>query len=270
MKKLLFILCCALTIASCKEQGDQKLGEISYNRGGDTCNYVNKKYWLIDITSTDANDSVYLNTNDLNRKVELSKSLIDTASNVFKLISQTCIEDFVELKLSANEFYTSLGGVVPLTLEKEELITVKIWVRDVLNPFEYLAHKRAYEDGAIKRFIEQNRWNGSLDSTTGIYYEYLNDFKDTETDYQKAEIEYSITSINRDLIAFSKEGDPLIFDVDDQSILPGIRFLVSQLTEGESIRAVVPSSQAFGPEGNSKVAGYTPILVELKMLKIIE
>jgi hypothetical protein len=271
MRKLLIIACIATLLWSCTDEAQsQFLGSIEYVRVGEPCNNAVKQHWLIDLEASDGTDSIYLNTIKLNRKVELNKDLIDSNSNVFSLIKTTCVGDSITMFLTANEFYTSLGGSVPLFLDGDIRIKIKIWIRDALNPIEYLAHKRAYELQSIKQYLKKNHWRAAEDSATGIYYEMLMDFKAREEPFKKAKLKYTMMSLNQDLIANSKDGDPFIFDVNDRSVLLGIQFLAKMLTPGESLRAIIPSHQAFGPTGNSKVAGYTPILVELKLLEIVE
>ena len=46
--------------------------------------------------------------------------------------------------------------------------------------------------------------------------------------------------------------------------------MISQLAEGESLRAVVPSDMAYGAEGNKRVPGYMPILIELEILEALD
>jgi hypothetical protein len=38
----------------------------------------------------------------------------------------------------------------------------------------------------------------------------------------------------------------------------------------EKVRALLPSSMAFGPDGNSQVPPYTPIVIELDCVEVIE
>jgi FKBP-type peptidyl-prolyl cis-trans isomerase len=45
---------------------------------------------------------------------------------------------------------------------------------------------------------------------------------------------------------------------------------MANLAVGESARALLPSDQAFGSDGNTKIPGYTPILVEIEVLAILK
>jgi len=54
-----------------------------------------------------------------------------------------------------------------------------------------------------------------------------------------------LKSLNEQIVAYSKDGDPFIYDVKDTAIIGGIQFLVNALKVGESARALVPSKSGF-------------------------
>ena len=84
---------------------------------------------------------------------------------------------------------------------------------------------------------------------------------------RKSKISYAIKKLNESVIARSQEGDPFVYDPKDLGILGGIHYMMKNLAIGESGRAVVPSDQAFGADGNSKILGYTPIIIEIEVLE---
>ncbi len=247
----------------------EKLGNISYIRGKEPCQSADKNHWLMDLEAKDGRDSVYLNTQKLGRKVEVHKLQLDSSSSLYTLLSQTCKADSILLKLSAAEFYKSMNGMVPANLKPDENITVQLWMRDKLTDVEHIAYKKVYENDAIRRYTERLRWNSKRDSTTGIVYEKLKSNGGPQP-IKKAKVKYIIKSLNEQLIASSKDDDLLVYDVGDKGVLGGIRFLVSKLGEGESARAVVPSDMAYGSDGNSRVPGYMPILLEVEVVEILE
>jgi len=258
-----------LLVLSCGDKPMDKMGSVSYSRSGEPCEEEAKDHWLMDLEARNSADSIYLNTNSLGRKVEVHKRQLDSASTVATLLEQTCEKDSIYLLLTAEEFYTSMNGKVPTNLKPKEKISVKIWMRDKLNDVEHIAYKKLYESDAITRYTEKFRWNGARDSTTGIYYEKLKTRKGSRS-IKKAKIKYVIKSLNEQLIARSQDGDPFIYDIRDKGVLGGISFLVSKLNAGESARAVVPSSMAYGADGNTRVPGYMPIILELEVLEVLE
>lgn len=271
INKVLYLGIAVLTMVSCKDGNSyQKLGSLEYLKGDEICINSEKSHWLVDLELKNGSDSTYLNTNTLGRKVELHVAQLDTNTSLFKLLSLVCIKDSVDIIINTDSFYNALSGKTPLNLDKTKPIKVRLWMRDKLDDIQYLAHKQVFENKGVERFIKKSGWNGQQDTNTLIYYEKLKTSDAEVVDFKKAKLKYVIKSISENVIAFSKDGDPLIYDTSDKSILRGIQFLSKQLAVGESLRAVVPSPYAFGPDGNSKVPGYMPIIIELELLEILE
>lgn len=259
-----------LAIASCSDEKYETLGEISYRRSGERCSPDEEQHWLLDIEARSAKDSIYLNTRELKRKVEVPLNQVDTFSNLYTLLSETCEGDSIDLQLKAKEFYSSLNGKVPPYLSQDELITVKVVVVDKLSTLGYIGYKKAFESNLMARYTEKNRWNAQLDTATQVYYELLKKNPSGNSDFSKARVAYSISSLGGEVLAFSREDSPLFLDKNDKGLLPGIRFLANQIGAGESLRAVIPSNMAFGAGGNKMIPGYTPLLIEMEVIEVIE
>lgn len=269
MRNILIACIGSILLFACGEKPMDKMGDVTYSRGGEPCTTVAKNHWLMDVEARTANDSIYLNTNTMGRKIEVHRLQLDSTSTLYTLLLQTCERDSIELQLTAKEFYTSMKGKVPAHLKEGENIDVKIWMRDKLTDVEHITYKKVYENDAIRRYTEKLRWNGIRDSSTGIVYEKLKTNKGAQP-IQKAKVKYIIKSLNEQLIASSTDENLLVYDVRDKDVLGGIRFLVSKLGTGESARAVVPSDMAYGADGNSRVPGYMPILLEIEIVEILE
>jgi FKBP-type peptidyl-prolyl cis-trans isomerase len=143
-------------------------------------------------------------------------------------------------------------------------------MRDKLTAIGYVSFKQTFEQQVMANYTQQNRWNARLDTATQIYYEVLKKNNSKQDQFSKAKVNYVLKSLNEQVIAYSKDGDPFIYDINDKAIIGGIQFLANTLKVGESARALVPSNQAFGPSGNLRVPGYTPILLELEVLEHIQ
>lgn len=259
---LLFV--CFLMVSSCIDKPYEELGNVFYKRDGDLCP-SKKNHWLLDIRAKNNQDSVYLDSRQLGRKVEVHRLSVDTTSELIQLVSSICKGDSVLVKLRAIDFYTAFGGRVPMYLNDSDVIHSTIWMRDKLNDLEHIAFKKAFERDRIDRFVKNHRWNGVLDTTTMIYYEKLTVKKGEIERIKRAKISYMLKSLNGRVLFRTKEGEPLEYDEQDSGILPGIHFLVSKLSEGEGIRAVVPSTYAYGANGNKLVSGYTPVIMEINV-----
>jgi hypothetical protein len=266
--RYLLIVAVGIFLVGCSKKKLQELGDIRYDRLGDVCT-DDKKHWLLDIEATNANDSVYLDSRVLGRKVEINSKSLDTTSHLYKLLAETCKEDSLYLELSAAQFYGSLKGMVPSYLSDSERIHVNVWMRDKLTAIGYVSFKQTFEQQVMASYTQQNRWNARLDTATQIYYEVLKKNNSKQDQFSKAKVNYVLKSLNEQVIAHSKDGDPFIYDVNDKAIIGGIQFLANTLKVGESARALVPSNQAFGASGNLRVPGYTPILLELEVLEHI-
>ena len=269
MRHVFFVLLGSILLWSCNDKPMDKLGNVVYSRGGQPCEAELKNHWLMDIEASNAKDSVYLNTLQLGRKIEVHRLQLDSSSTLTKLLTQTCKGDSLKLKLTAKEFYTSMKGAVPAYLKDDDQIMVYIWMRDKLTDVEHISYKKVYEKDAIRRYTENLRWNGISDSATGIVYEKLRTNSGPQP-IKKAKVKYIIKSLNEQLIASSQGDRLLVYDVNDKGVLGGIRFLVSKLGLGESARAVVPSGMAYGADGNTRVPGYMPILLEIEIIEILE
>ncbi|MBT8327927.1 MAG: FKBP-type peptidyl-prolyl cis-trans isomerase [Bacteroidia bacterium] len=270
IKKSLFIGI-VMAILGCNGTNDySQIGGIEYRKGNKLCIDSAKTHWLVDLELKNGNDSTYLNTNNIGRKIEVHTAQLDTNTSLIKLLAKVCTNDSIDLVLNADSFYLAFGGKPPLTLDKSKPIKARLWMRDKLNDLQYLAHKQVFENEGMERFIKKSGWNGQQDSVTDIYFEKLKISDVGVQDFKKVKLKYVIKSIYDNVIAYSKDGDPLIYDTSDKSILRGIQFLANKLAVGESLRAVVPSSYAFGPDGNSQVPGYMPIIIELELLEILE
>jgi len=265
MKNAIIVGLLSFIVSSCGKSYE-KDGRVEYWRGGAACTEGVKNHWLLDVEAANACDSVYLNTNTLHRKLELHRLMLDSTTTFYKLLSQTCKGDSLELKLSANDFYTGLGGAVPENIGVNDVLKVKIWMRDMLDDIGHIAYKKLFESEIINRYIEQNKWNATRDINTLIYFERLKTNDKPRGTSEKTEISFIIKSLNEYELAGTQEGKPYIYNPKDLNLLGGIHFLMANLAVGESARAILPSDQAFGSDGNTKIPGYTPILVEIEVL----
>lgn len=266
--KLLTVI--ALLLTACGEQAYEQLGNISYQRNTEPCSNGKKNHWLVDLQAKNARDSMYINTFLRGRKMEIHTPQIDTSTDVYKLLAGTCKGDSIVLKLDANTFYTSLNGTVPSNLLADEKITVKLWMRDKLSDIEHITYKKIFEAKMADAYVRENKWNATLDSASEVYLERLKVNKNVRGDFKKVKIKYNITSLNGNPIANSRAGDLFVYDKNDKGIIRGIRYIVDELAVGESARAVVPSAFAYGENGNEKVPGYMPVIIEIEIVEKIE
>lgn len=265
-----FCIVLLLVLMSCGESPYEEQGNIRYKRADTVCSSANKNHWLMDLRAKNVVDSIYLNTFTLGRKIEIHTPQIDTTSDLYKLLSTTCAGESIELMLDAKTFYTSLNGRVPSNLDGEENITVKIWMRDKLSDVEHIAYKKIFEAKAANTYVKENKWNGVYDTAMDVYIERLKTNNLARGDFNKVKIKYEITSLNDRSISKSRIDDLFVYDKKDKEVIKGISYLVDRLAVGESGRVLVPSALAYGENGNEKVPGYMPVIIEIEVVEKIE
>lgn len=268
MRSNSYIIVLVVLIISCSEDAFQQEGDVFYKRGSSTCS-DDKNHWLIDIKAHNSEDSIYLDTRALGRKIEIHRLNTDTSTTFIQLLSSTCKADSIQFRIRAQHFYTALKGSVPSYLNDSDFVTTTLWMRDKLTDIEHIAYKKAFERNQIDQFIKNQRWNGTLDSSSLIYYEKLKMGHIQPVKFKKAKIKYVLKKINGQVIYSTKDEEPFMYDVSDQQVIGGIQFLAGKLSKGESIRAIVPSDFAFGATGNTIISGYTPIIIEMELIDYI-
>ena len=259
-----------ITLYACGESPSENLGGVTFKRHGAVCDKENSQYWLLEIKAINAADSVFIDTRKIKRKAEINTADMRANTSFHRLLQSVCKGDSIEMLLNADSFYYAMKSGVPAFLEADEQITMHITVKDRLDPQSYAAYKRVFERESMKKYIRDFNWNAQMDSSTGIYYEMLSTDSVEAEPFKVAKFKYVLKNINEELIAFSKDEEPLELHADDSTILPGIVFLAKQLTPGESVRALVPSTQAYGSVGIDKVRPYMPIIVELSYIEKVE
>lgn len=266
--KYLNILLLVITLASCSDQM-KKHDYISYKANGLNCQDSAKKYWLMDMVNRTENDSVIFSTLNMGRKLELDMDLVNRASSLFQLLAKVCDGDSIYLELPADSFYSAMNGSGPNKLSGQN-VKLNIHMHDKLSDIQYQAHKQAFEQRSIEKYVKKFGWNAQYDSTTGIFYEKLKTSRTANSEFKVGKFKYLLKTITDEPIAYSKDEEPLLLDTEDDTVLKGLRFAAGRLNEGESIRAIIPSNMAYGPEGNAKIPPYFPIIVELEMLEKVE
>ena len=262
------LLSIGILIISCGENAFQKQGGVYYKKSQSVCNEF-KNHWLLDIKAQNPEDSIYLDTRQLGRKVEIHRLNTDTSSTFIQLLNSTCEGDSIQFRITARDFYTALKGSVPTYLNDSDYVTTTLWMRDKLSDLEHIAYKKAFESNQIEKFISTQRWNGIRDSLTLIYYEKLKSNANQQPKHSKAKIKYVLKRLNGQVIYYTKNDEPFIFDISDDGVIGGIRFLASKLSKGESLRAIVPSDLAYGASGNYVISGYTPVIIKMELLEYV-
>ena len=263
------VIIAAVLMAACGGSEMERMGGVDYAWKSSGCDAMDDPYLLVHLHVLTAEDSSVLDTRELGRKLELNLNLMDSGSSVFALITGLCMGDSIHMELPADSFYPAIGGLTPPALEGKDVIA-ELVLMDRLDEIGYQVNKQLFEKGAMARYVERFGWNATLDSATGIYYEKLSAARTRPRNFRKAKMKYIIKTLNDQPLAYSQEGEPWLFDREDEGMLRGLRFVGMLLNESERIRALIPSSMAYGSSGQGRVAPFQPIVVEMELLQIVE
>lgn len=259
-----------LGLAACSEQQSwNKFEGLEYKGELNDCQDDAVNYYLLDLHLKNETDSSIINTYKLGRKLEVAKGSMDGTSGLARLIARMCPGDSLDLKLPLDSIYLALGGQRPAGLEAGQG-KMSLVLSDALTEIKYDAHKRVFEKQSMERYVNRFRWAVEYDSVSGVYYEYLKHSRSSAVEYSKAEIAYVIKGLNDELIEYSKDGEPLIYDRSDGALLKGMHVVASKLQKGDKIRAILPSSMAYGKKGKGRIPAFYPLVIEMELLEIIE
>jgi len=128
------------------------------------------------------------------------------------------------------------------------------------------------EPAMIKKYLQQIRFTGQPTSK-GMYIlanEKGNKTAIHETD--SVEVEYSARLLDGLLVEHSDHGPSrtsyfVAFKKEMQ--VPGVEQILSQMTEGEKIRVLMPSALCFDKQQQGPLIGpYTPLIFDIKVVKV--
>jgi FKBP-type peptidyl-prolyl cis-trans isomerase FkpA len=79
---------------------------------------------------------------------------------------------------------------------------------------------------------------------------------------------YSMKMINGIVIETMQDNDTMIFSVGQDHVLAGLDEGVTYMKEGGKSMLVLPSGLAFGTQGYLGIPGYSPILMDVELIKV--
>lgn len=179
------------------------------------------------------------------------------------------VGDSVAFRLSADSFYAQHRMAKNEAFEDSSDIIILIGVKNIQNEVDYRISKFEEEITNMNDYIARKNWNVTLDSQTGIRYEI------TKAVPEGRPIHLGDTVDMMDLLWFpikeqvidkQKDGDPWKFVVGDPyNRVAGLSRILTFMHEGESVRALIPFSEAYGEDGYAPyVEPYATICVEFR------
>ena len=267
-RAILIILAYGAGIIGCNTTLQEELNNVKYNIFGQRCIHPKEDvYFLVDMVGKTAEDSTFVNTKLIGKKLEIAPKMLKKNSSFYSLLNVLCVDDSIYMEIPVDSFYGAFDKKVPYFLKQSDWIKLHITLLDRLSPKKYHTYKLSFEERQIQEYLEKYNWNAETDSNN-IFFEKLKHNSDSSS-FEEIKLKYIIKTIDERLISYSKEGDPLVYNINDKNILKGIRILANKLQPGEKLKAVIPSSLAYGTYGNKTVVPYTPLIVELEYLEKI-
>lgn len=121
----------------------------------------------------------------------------------------------------------------------------------------------------IQNFLAANDSIAFQGKESGLYYaEVLPGSGISPLLNDTAYVFYSMKMINGMVIETMQDKDTMIFPVGQDHVLPGLDEGVTYMKVGGKSMLILPSDLAFGIQGYLGIPGYTPILMDVELLKV--
>lgn len=267
--RIFIIITILAIITSCNKVSWEGNSQFRFKNYGSECNVnADDIHLLLNVAAyRNRDDSVFLNTYEIGRKLEISMKQVNPNSKLFSLLNGLCKGDSLILECVSDSFYLPFGGQVPYYLKSGEKVTYSIAVLDRLNKENYLFYKFSFEEKGIKSFIKEINWDPQLDTASGIYYEKITKNVSSDEIPQKGKIKYAIQTISGRMVDASKDDEYFEYDLENKGLLPGLRILLGKMSVNEKVKAIIPSHQAYGAEGGANVPPFTPVILEIEIVE---
>jgi len=188
-------------------------------------------------------------------------------------LAMLAIGDSAVFELNADSFFFHHGMDKPQTIvDTNEMIRVYVRATQIQSPFEHLIDMSEKEVVMMDKFVKRKNWNVVIDST-GIQYEITihNEEGQQVKLGDRVKLSYLYYTLSEKIIQKSKENDYWEFVVGDPTRISGLSRILPFMKEDERIRAILPFTEAFGPEGMGiLIPPYTTIVIELEVHEIME
>lgn len=182
--------------------------------------------------------------------------------------------------LSADSFFLRTVGVpyLPPYIDSGSVIKVNVKVTDIKNQkqIEALRDKEAkeaqlVESDNIKKYISENGISQTPDEN-GVYF-----IEKTAGNGKKVETnKYAIIHFIGDIIGGENFGntyntkEPVNYLVGTGRLGVGFETYIQKMKKGGKATLIIPSSQAFGPEGNGyMIPPFSPLKLEVEVLDVL-
>ena len=142
----------------------------------------------------------------------------------------------------------------------------------LLSTISVLKEINKAEETKIKNYIKKDSLHSYISSPNGFWYRYIvKNESDTVSPVKGdiVQISYDLLDLN-DQIIYSKETNGVKeYVVDKEDFIPGLQAGIKLMKEGESMKFIIPSFNAFGVLGDEKKIGMnTSIISRITLINI--
>ncbi|MBT6377168.1 MAG: gliding motility-associated peptidyl-prolyl isomerase GldI [Flavobacterium sp.] len=142
----------------------------------------------------------------------------------------------------------------------------------LLSTISVLKEINKAEETKIKNYIKKDSLHSYISSPNGFWYRYIVK-NDSDTIFPVkgdiVQVSYDLLDLN-DQIIYSKETNGIKeYVVDKEDFIPGLQAGIKLMKEGESMKFIIPSFNAFGVLGDEKKIGMnTSIISRITLINI--
>ncbi|QHT65811.1 FKBP-type peptidyl-prolyl cis-trans isomerase [Rhodocytophaga rosea] len=128
------------------------------------------------------------------------------------------------------------------------------------------------EDGALKRYIEENTIDSVVARTSGLYFAFTDTTSVsgavTPKGGEKVSVTYKGYFLNGSKFDESAANTPFVFTIGSQGSIKGFEEGITLMKVGQKATLMMPSSLAYGTNGSRSIPPYTPLIFEVELIKI--
>lgn len=226
------------------------------------------------------NDSVFFSGI---RKFQVSKP--NFPGSIDQCFTLMCEHDSAQFIISALGFFEkTLESVVPDYLTADGMMKISVNLMDIQTPEEYEREKEAflhwiedlgeYEKVLLKQYISDAKIEvPSMED--GIYYivqQTGNSANPVVATGDTVTVHYEGYFLNGKFFDSTRQrNEPLQFVYGQQwQVIGGLEKAIGKMHEGDRALVIIPSEQAFGPDGSAQgiVPPFTPVVFEIELMTV--
>jgi FKBP-type peptidyl-prolyl cis-trans isomerase len=155
--------------------------------------------------------------------------------------------------------YLAYGNASYEKIPAYSVLQFDLYLEDVLT-----------EDKALQRYIRERNIQNAVRTNSGLYFASTKAPTGAANpkNGERVSVNYRGLFLSGTKFDESTANNPYVFTIGNQSSIKGFEEGVSLMKVGEKAILMMPSSLAYGTNGNRSIPPYTPLVFEVELLKI--